>query len=159
MPQLFDDLFYIPPVVDEQRTVAVAVVLADLLNGEGNTEGITFQVTLMPEFRADELPTPKALVFPSGLLIEQTARVGLTEDHAIEIGIGRKVVDGEEDGKTHVKLVQEVIDILKRKEYRVLEVMGEKVYRRSIESTLFIPEKLRQRVALSVIRWTYREFT
>lgn len=159
MPQLFDDLFYIPPVVDEQRTVAVAVVLADLLNSHGTAEGVTFTVTLMPEFEADNLPAPKALVFPAGLLIESTARTGLTEDHSVEIGIGRKVVDGEEDGKTHVKLVEEVIDILKRKEYRVLEVMGEKVYRRSIESVLFIPEKLRKRIALGVVRWTYREFT
>lgn len=160
MPQLFDDLFYIPPdVADLQRTVTVAVALADLLNSEGNAESITFTTTFIPEFEPDNLPVPKALVFPAGIGITKTARRGHTEDHAVEIGIGRKIANEDANVRTHVKTVEEVIDTLKAQHNQVITVGGDQVSYLSIDTVLFVPERLRQRIALSVIRYTYRGFS
>lgn len=160
MPQLFDDLFYIAPDVgDEQRTVAAAIALADLLNSHGNAEGIVFATTFIPEFDPDKLPAPKGLIFPAGVTIEKTARRGHTEDNSIQIGIGRKISNEDTDPKRQVKTVEEIVDIIKAEENRVLTVGDSEVTYLSIEVALFIPEQLRKRVALSVISYVFRGFS
>jgi len=148
-------------MADTTVDAADAVVL--LVNAAGLTEGTVFSRSFIPEYDPEDLTAPKGVVFPAGLELARSDRGSDVEDHAIEIGLGRRLqgADAETtDIETHLSSVQEIIAVFRLKVNRIITtpVEAEELLFLAAEVRLFIPELLRKRIALSVVRLTYRGF-
>jgi hypothetical protein len=142
-----------------QTTVDAADEVVSILNAAGLAEGITFSRTFVPEFDPDDLSAgPKGSVYPAGLELSRETRAQDREDHGIEIGVGRKIANESTDIETQVNTVEEVVAELRKAANRTISTAadGDSLKFISIEVRLFIPELLRRRVALSVVRVVYR---
>lgn len=145
-----------------QDTIAAADAVVLVINAGTYTEAVAdFTRTFVPEFEADELPAATGLVYPSGLNISKATRTSDNEDSVIEIGIGRKLSVGAAEAtdiETQLATVEEVKDVIRAARQLTL-ASGEILGLRTIELTLFVPELLRKRLAVSVIRVEYRGFS
>lgn len=145
-----------------QNTIDAADAVVALINAAGLTEGITFARSFIPEFDPDEMPAPKGIVFPAALELERASRADDAEDSIIEVGIGRKINNETTDVVLQLKTVEEVKDVLRDSANNELSGPtdpADVVYFRALSVTLFVPELLRKRVALSIVRVTYRGFS
>lgn len=145
-----------------QSTIQVADEIAKLLNAASLTESIVYSRKFVPEFDPEMLADgPKAVCFPAELALTRASRRGDAEDHACEIGIGRKISgDGEADSATQLATVDEVLLEIRKEENQIITTTeGEELNFISLETKLFVPELLRKRIALSVIKVVYRGFT
>lgn len=148
-----------------QDTIEAADAVVVLLNAAGLSEGITFARTFIPEFDPDDLANlsepAKGSVFPSSLELSRASRADDNEDSIIEIGIGRKIDNEDADVKLQLATVDEVKNVIRdpdNGELAFVDDPADVVYFRRLEVTLFVPQLLRKRVALSVLRVTYRGF-
>jgi len=146
-----------------QTTIDAADAVVSLLNAAGLAEGITFSRTFVPEFDPDELSDPKGSVFPASIELGRATRTEDSENHSIEVGVGRRIsgADAEStDIETQLATVEEVLGVLRASENRTISTPDDStgLLFFSAEARLFIPELLRKRVALSVVRVVYRGF-
>ncbi len=140
-------------------TIDAADAIAAVLNGAGLTEGITFSRTLFPEFNPENLEEPSGQCFPASIEESRADRSTDQVDHVVEVGIGRKLDDEEADSETHLETIEEIRDKLKELAREITTpTEGETLLWVGMETTLFVPELLRKRVALSVIRLSYRNW-
>jgi len=145
-----------------QDTIQLADEIAKVLNAAGLDEGIVYSRKFVPEFDPEMLADgPKAVCFPSDLVLTRASRRGDAEDHSCEVGIARKIDgDGEADTEKQLATVDEILETLREFSQQTIETTeGEELNFLGLETKLFVPEQLRKRVALSVIKVVYRGYT
>ncbi len=146
-----------------ETTIDAADAVVSLLNAAGLSEGITFARTFVPEFDPDDLTSPKGSVFPASIDLGRATRNSDSEDHGIEVGVGRRLAGADAettDIETQLATVEEVLGVLRSKPNRTISTPDDstELLFFSVEARLFIPELLRKRIALSVVRVVYRGF-
>ena len=149
-----------------QNTIDLADAVVLILNAALPLGGetITFARTFIPEFDPDDLANlaepGKGSVFPSQLDLTRASRHDDAEGHVIEIGLGRKIDNESASVEQQMLTVEAVKNVLRLEANQVLTlpVDGDEVQFLGIEIVLLVPELLRKRVALSVVRVTYRGF-
>ena len=146
-----------------QTTIDAADAVVSILNAAGLAEGITFSRTFLPEFDPDDLASPKGSVFPASIELGRATRTEDSEDHAIEVGIGRRLTGADAEStdiETQLATVEEVLGVLRAAGNRTISTPDDstELLFFSVEARLFIPELLRKRIALSVVRVVYRGF-
>lgn len=145
-----------------QNTIDVADAVVVFLNAATLPESITFARSFVPEFDPDELANmaepAKGLVFPSQLELTRASRAEDNEDSIIEIGIGRTLDDETTAIAAQLLTVEAVKNEVRKSENGVLTLPGDSnvVDLLGLEVVLVVPELLRKRIALSVVRITYR---
>jgi hypothetical protein len=148
-----------------QDTIDTADAVVAFLNDASLSESITYARTFIPEFDPSDLANlgaepAKGLVFPSQLNLERASRVEDSEDNVIEIGIGRVLDNEDADIKAQLLTLEDVKNEVRDDSNAVLTLPGDgdEVQFRGVEVVFLVPELLRKRVALSVVRVTYRGF-
>lgn len=148
-----------------QDTLDAADAVAALLIASGDlTESITYVFKMIPEFDPKVLAAltepASGQVFPSQLTLERASRVHDSEDHVVEVGIGRLIADEDANLRLHITTVEEVKNVIRDEDNQLLTLPGDgnSLSFLGIEVVLFVPELLRKRVALSVVRVTYRGY-
>lgn len=145
-----------------QNTIDAADAVVVFLNAATLPESITFARSFVPEFDPDELANmaepAKGLVFPSQLELTRASRAEDNEDSIIEIGIGRTLDDETTAIAAQLLTVEAVKNEVRKSENGVLTLPGDSnvVDLLGLEVVLVVPELLRKRIALSVVRITYR---
>lgn len=146
-----------------QDTIDAADEVAVILNAGTYTEALTFARSFIPDFDPDELPDtlPKCVVFPASLELTRASRRDDNEDSVIEVGIGRKLSSAAtEDAAIVAQLlaVEEVKNELRDESNQTIagKTDLDEFHFTGLTVNLFVPELLRKRIALSVIRVVYR---
>jgi hypothetical protein len=147
-----------------QDTIEAADAVVAILNTLVPTEGaITFERTFIPEYDPSvlaELVEPaRGLVFPAAVDLEFASRSTDAEDHIVEVGLARLLDDEEADTVTQLQTLEEMKREIRDSDNQVLTgADGNEFQLKGIAIVLFVPASLRKRVALSVLRLTYRGF-
>lgn len=147
-----------------QNTIDVADAVVQLLNDAQPLAGetVTAARTFIPEFDPDDLANSaepaKCSVFPSSLELTRASRHDDAEDHVVEIGIARRLENETTDVAKNLETVEAIKNLARDDENKMLTLPGDggDVLFLGVEVELVVPDLLRKRVALSVVRCTYR---
>jgi len=148
-----------------QDTIEAADRVVEIINSLTITEpAITFQRTFIPEYDPADLAAltepARGLVFPAAIELSIASRSTDAEDHIIEIGLARKIDNEDADVLTQLLTLEEIKTELRDSDNQLLTgADGNNFQFFSMAVVLFVPESLRKRVLLSVIRIVYRGFS
>jgi len=151
-----------------QDTVDAADAVVVILNAvavPAMPEAVTFARTFIPEFEADDLANlsevAKGVVVPGGFESSPASRVTDTENHIIEVGLGRTLDNETTDIDAQLLMVESVIRRIRKPAHQVITLPGDGntlQYIGTEVAAFFVPALLTKRIALSVVRFTYRGF-